>query len=79
MKTMSFYVGDEDLERIQAEQERFAVMGIRISKSAAIRSLIQRASSPAVEAAEPPQAEEQVVNSTTTDTMHFREKGKLFT
>lgn len=44
MKTTSFYAGDDDLRRIEAEQDRLAAMGIRISKSAAIRYLILRAS-----------------------------------
>ena len=51
MRTMSFYAGDDEVMRIQAEQERFAALGIRISKSSAIRSLILRASQATHEAA----------------------------
>jgi hypothetical protein len=51
MRTMSFYAGDDDLERIQAEQERVAAMGFRISKSEAIRAMLLRAAQPAPEPA----------------------------
>jgi hypothetical protein len=78
MKTMSFYAGDDDLERIKAEQDRFAAMGIRISKSAAIRSLILRASQ-AGEETEAAAVENQKIDYATIDTMHYREKGKVFT
>lgn len=57
MKTTSFYAGDDDFERIQAEQERLAAIGIRVSKSAAIRSLILRASQIKSDAAQVTQAQ----------------------
>ena len=44
---MSFYAGDDDLERIHDEQERVAAMGFRISKSEAIRAMLLRAAQPA--------------------------------
>lgn len=43
MKTMRFYAGEKDVERIQAEQERLAAAGDGASETEAIRSLISRA------------------------------------
>ncbi len=46
MKTLSFHAGEEDIARIQAEQERLASIGSAASESEAIRSLISRAAPP---------------------------------
>lgn len=51
MITIPFCACDEDLELIQAEQDRFAGSGIKITQSEAIRSLILRASANAKDAA----------------------------
>lgn len=75
---MSFYVGDEDLDRIRAEQERCAAMGIRVSKSAAIRSLIFRASETAPKSAAAAAPAEKTFNREISDPVQFRQKGKIF-
>ena len=43
--TITFRVGPEDVEAIEAEQARLAAQGVKINKSQAVRSLISRASS----------------------------------
>ena len=58
MRIISFYAGDDELARIQAEQDRFAAMGFRISESAAIRSLILQTQKSADE--KPPVTQTQV-------------------
>ena len=73
MKTLSFYMGDDDLERIKAEQDRFAAMGMRVSMSAAIRSLIQRGAESTGDTAPPAPA-----NHGAADYAPVQGKGKIF-
>ena len=43
-KPLTIAVNDEDEERIDAEQRRLSVPGLKVSKSAAARSLIAKGS-----------------------------------
>jgi hypothetical protein len=77
MKTISFYAGADEMQRIKAEQERFAAMGIRLSKSAAIRALILRASESSDQALPVPQAE--ALNPENGGFWPVQAKGKVYT
>lgn len=43
VKTITFYADEDDVRRIEAEQDHFGDAGIRISPAEAIRSLMRRA------------------------------------